>query len=100
MISSLASHLLVTADDGSGRGAVYSGAVTAQPVKDAIVWIDCEMTGLDLTRDALIEVAVVVTDSELQPVDAGLDLVIAPPPGRSEERRVGKECRSRWSAHH
>ncbi len=85
MISSLASHLLVTADDGSGRGAVYSGAVTAQPVKDAIVWIDCEMTGLDLTRDALIEVAVVVTDSELQPVDAGLDLVIAPPPGAVEQ---------------
>lgn len=54
-------------------------------IKDPIVWIDCEMTGLDLSRDALIEVAVVVTDSELRPVDAGIDLVIAPPAGAVEQ---------------
>ncbi len=42
-----------------------------------LVWIDCEMTGLDLTQDKLIEVAVVVTDSELRILDPGLDLVIA-----------------------
>nr|WP_308203226.1 oligoribonuclease [Georgenia satyanarayanai] len=54
-------------------------------IKDPIVWIDCEMTGLDLSRDALIEVAVVVTDSELRPVDAGIDLVIAPPVGAVEQ---------------
>ncbi|NCD19202.1 MAG: oligoribonuclease [Actinobacteria bacterium] len=47
--------------------------------KDAIVWIDCEMTGLDVETDALIEVAVVVTDSELNAVDAGIDVLIAPP---------------------
>jgi len=41
-----------------------------------LVWIDCEMTGLDLTRDKLIEVAVLVTDSELNVLDPGLDLVI------------------------
>ncbi|MCK6210576.1 oligoribonuclease [Georgenia sp. EYE_87] len=52
---------------------------------DPIVWIDCEMTGLDLEKDALIEVAVVVTDSELVPVDAGIDLVIAPTPGSVEQ---------------
>lgn len=46
---------------------------------DRIVWIDCEMTGLDLTADALVEVAVVVTDSELQVLDPGIDVVIAPP---------------------
>ena len=40
------------------------------------MWIDCEMTGLDLARDALIEVAVLVTDAELQLLDDGLDLVI------------------------
>jgi oligoribonuclease len=45
-------------------------------VLDRLVWIDCEMTGLDLSRDALVEVAVVVTDSELVAVDDGLDLVI------------------------
>jgi oligoribonuclease len=48
---------------------------------DAIVWVDCEMTGLDLTKDALVEIAVVVTDSQLKPLGPGIDLVIAPPPG-------------------
>jgi oligoribonuclease len=40
------------------------------------VWIDCEMTGLDLGKDALIEIAVLVTDSELNILDEGVDLVI------------------------
>jgi oligoribonuclease len=40
------------------------------------VWIDCEMTGLDLGKDALIEIAVLVTDSELNILDDGVDLVI------------------------
>jgi len=44
-----------------------------------LVWIDCEMTGLDLVKDRLIEVAVLVTDSELTPLDPGLDLVINAP---------------------
>ena len=43
---------------------------------DRIVWIDCEMTGLDIVADALVEVAAVVTDSELRVLDPGLDLVI------------------------
>jgi oligoribonuclease len=47
---------------------------------DRLVWIDCEMTGLDLTRDALIEIACLVTDGELNVVDEGVDLVIKPPP--------------------
>ncbi|MEV0838426.1 oligoribonuclease [Actinocatenispora sera] len=41
-----------------------------------LVWIDCEMTGLDLRRDALIEVAVLVTDSELNVLGDGVDIVI------------------------
>jgi oligoribonuclease len=45
-------------------------------VNNRLVWIDCEMTGLDLARDALIEVAVLVTDAELQVLDEGLDVVI------------------------
>jgi oligoribonuclease len=44
-----------------------------------LVWIDCEMTGLDLLKDKLIEVAVLVTDSELNVLDPGLDLVISEP---------------------
>src|SRR6476469_3938497 len=43
---------------------------------ERLVWIDCEMTGLDLVNDALIEVAVIVTDAELVPLDEGLDIVI------------------------
>jgi oligoribonuclease len=46
---------------------------------DRLVWMDCEMTGLDLRRDALIEIAVLVTDSELNVLDEGIDLVIAAP---------------------
>lgn len=46
---------------------------------DRIVWIDCEMTGLDLRVDALIEVAVLVTDSELNVLGDGLDVVVRPP---------------------
>ncbi|MEG9248519.1 oligoribonuclease [Arthrobacter sp. Soc17.1.1.1] len=43
-----------------------------------IVWIDCEMTGLDLAHDGLIEVAVLVTDSELNILGEGVDVVIKP----------------------
>ncbi|WP_279587733.1 oligoribonuclease [Mumia sp. ZJ430] len=46
---------------------------------DRLVWIDCEMTGLDLEHDALIEVAAIVTDFELNPVAEGIDVVIKPP---------------------
>jgi oligoribonuclease len=47
---------------------------------DRLVWIDCEMTGLDLERDALIEIACLVTDGKLDVLGEGLDLVIKPPP--------------------
>jgi oligoribonuclease len=46
---------------------------------DRLVWIDCEMTGLDLARDALIEIACLVTDGDLTVLDEGVDLVIKPP---------------------
>jgi oligoribonuclease len=45
---------------------------------DRLVWIDCEMTGLDLAIDELVEIAVVVTDFELQPLDPGFQVVIKP----------------------
>jgi oligoribonuclease len=48
-------------------------------MNDRLVWIDCEMTGLDLRRDALVEVAALVTDSELKVLGEGIDLVIRPP---------------------
>ncbi len=46
---------------------------------DRMVWIDCEMTGLELGRDALVEVAALVTDSELTVLGDGVDVVIKPP---------------------
>ena len=47
-------------------------------MKEYLVWVDCEMTGLDLTRDALIEVAALVTDADLNVLGEGVDLVIKP----------------------
>ena len=45
-----------------------------------LIWIDCEMTGLDLEKDVLVEIAVLVTDSELNVIGEGIDLVIAATP--------------------
>ena len=48
-------------------------------MNERLVWIDCEMTGLDLERDALIEVAALVTDFDLTILGEGVDIVIKPP---------------------
>jgi oligoribonuclease len=48
-------------------------------MNDRLVWIDCEMTGLDVVNDALIEVAALVTDFELNVLGDGIDIVIKPP---------------------
>jgi oligoribonuclease len=53
-------------------------------VSEPLVWIDCEMTGLDPAVDVLVEIAVIVTDSELTPLDDGLDIVIATDPAKLE----------------
>ena len=59
---------------------------------DPLVWIDCEMTGLELSTDALIEVAVVVTDYELKPLAEGIDVLIRPPADALE--RMGDYVRN------
>ena len=70
-------------------GARHKVAVVSTPtersVNDRIVWIDCEMTGLSLRDDALIEVAALVTDFELNQLGDGVDVVIAPPPEALEQ---------------
>lgn len=48
-------------------------------MNDRMVWIDCEMTGLSLAHDALVEVAALVTDSELNILGEGVEIVIRPP---------------------
>ena len=56
--------------------------MSATPVRaltDRIVWIDCEMTGLSLEHDALVEVAALVTDFELNVLGEGVDVVSRPP---------------------
>jgi mannose/cellobiose epimerase-like protein (N-acyl-D-glucosamine 2-epimerase family)/oligoribonuclease (3'-5' exoribonuclease) len=46
---------------------------------DRIIWVDCEMTGLDKQKDALVEIAVLVTDGQLNVLGEGVDVVIKPP---------------------
>ena len=48
-------------------------------MNERLVWIDCEMTGLDLGADALIEVAALVTDFDLNVLGEGVDVIIKPP---------------------
>ena len=45
-----------------------------------LIWIDCEMTGLSLEKDVLVEIAVLVTDSDLNVIGDGIDLVIKATP--------------------
>ena len=45
---------------------------------DRMVWIDCEMTGLSLKTDQLVEIAAIVTDSELNELDSGISVVVRP----------------------
>lgn len=58
---------------------------TERSTNDRIVWIDCEMTGLSIERDALIEVAALVTDFELNQLGDGIDVVIKPPAAALEQ---------------
>ena len=51
----------------------------ARGASDRLVWIDCEMTGLDVAVDALIEVAALVTDVDLNVLGEGVNVVIRPP---------------------
>jgi len=54
-------------------------------VNDRLVWIDCEMTGLDIVADALIEVAALVTDFDLNVLGEGVNVVVKPPPEALEQ---------------
>ena len=52
-------------------------------VRDELVWIDCEMTGLDLGSDRLIEIAALVTDADLNVLGDGVSLASSPGSVRS-----------------
>ena len=69
-----------------GGLGLHSASVRRQlTTADPLVWIDCEMTGLDLSADALIEVAAVVTDYDLKPLGKGIDVLIRPPAAALEQ---------------
>ncbi|KAL7750258.1 Phosphatidylinositol 3,4,5-trisphosphate-dependent Rac exchanger 2 protein [Sorochytrium milnesiophthora] len=56
---------------------------TATPpptLKDPLVWIDCEMTGLDLTKDVIIEIACIITNGSLSKSVEGPNLIVHQPP--------------------
>ncbi|HMA46283.1 MAG TPA: oligoribonuclease [Frankiaceae bacterium] len=63
---------------GRRKGAPAAAGLLSHPM-DLLVWIDCEMTGLDLVADRLLEVACLVTDAELNVLGDGVDLVLAAP---------------------
>ena len=63
----------------------HTGRPNDRAHADRIVWIDCEMTGLSLEHDALIEVAALVTDFELTQLGEGIDVVVKPPPEALEQ---------------
>jgi oligoribonuclease len=52
---------------------------------DHLVWIDLEMTGLDVNRHVIVEIACIVTNSELESLDDGIDIVVHPEPAALEE---------------
>lgn len=58
--------------------APYSVGVAKTLRNDRIIWIDCEMTGLDLDNDVLVEIAAIVTNSELKVLGDGINVVIKP----------------------
>ena len=57
----------------------------AAPADDRLVWLDLEMTGLDVTRHVIVEIAALVTDSALEPLDDGIDVIVHQPPAALAE---------------
>jgi oligoribonuclease len=62
------------------NGSVNGVTEAPGSVDDRLVWIDLEMTGLDLERHRIVELAVLVTDARLDVLAEGLDLVVHQPP--------------------
>ncbi len=69
------------ADSPAGSSA---GSPAASPesssATDRLVWLDLEMTGLDVDRDVIVEIAALVTNAALEPLDDGIDVVVHQPP--------------------
>src|SRR3954468_23339805 len=72
----MARNITGAAPPGGCWRLVVGRRLTVRPVRDELVWIDCEMTGLDLKADRLVEIAVLVTDADLNILGDGIDVVI------------------------
>jgi len=59
----------------------YRARVAAPTDDDRLVWVDLEMTGLEPERDVIVEIACIVTDAQLDPLDQGVQLVVHADPG-------------------
>ncbi|CAM4069499.1 oligoribonuclease [Corynebacterium belfantii] len=58
---------------------------TVHPKNDRLVWIDLEMTGLELDRHVIVEVAALITDADLNIIGEGVDLVVHATPEQLAE---------------
>lgn len=64
----------------SGNASAAPPSDGTNAADDRLVWLDLEMTGLDVRRHVIVEIAVLVTDAGLTPLDEGIDLVVHQPP--------------------
>ena len=80
---------------GAGGRVVGPDGLLLSAVRDELVWIDCEMTGLDLESDRLIEIAALVTDADLNILGDGVDVVIH----ADDAALVGDDRRGHRDAH-
>lgn len=69
-----------SADEAPGPDTPRPDDASSAAGGERLAWLDLEMTGLEVTRDAIVEIAVIVTDSDLRVVDDGLDVVVHQPP--------------------
>lgn len=66
--------------DNTSTPQPYTPASEAAKDQDRnLVWLDAEMTGLYPGIDALVEVAIIITDADLNILDPGIDIIIKPP---------------------
>ncbi|MCU1457159.1 MAG: oligoribonuclease (3-_5 exoribonuclease) [Actinomycetia bacterium] len=68
------------ADGVPVEDAASSAETAPDPASDRLVWIDLEMTGLDVDRHVIVEIGVLVTDGQLEVIDGGFDVVVHQPP--------------------
>jgi oligoribonuclease len=61
----------------AAAAAEDGGAAADAPLRNPLVWIDCEMTGLDYTNDTILQIATIVTDGQLERVIEGEEIAIA-----------------------